>query len=197
MTAKQRDFLTTLAVEHAQLRADAILAAPLPKGITEAQRAVIAAEITAPATVIGEVQRELNRTDITAQTLFENAKGNRDNARRALRALTARNAPAATADALVIPDGRYAVEYQGTLRFYRLNTGTGRWADTQFVTRMSSDDELRISRTEQAAARETIAADTDAARARYGREIGRCGRCNRTLTSEYRELGIGPECIKK
>lgn len=37
----------------------------------------------------------------------------------------------------------------------------------------------------------------DAARERYGREIGRCGICNRTLTDEEsRRIGIGPVCRK-
>lgn len=37
----------------------------------------------------------------------------------------------------------------------------------------------------------------EAAERCYGNEIGQCGRCGKTLTSEYRKLGIGPECIKK
>jgi len=33
--------------------------------------------------------------------------------------------------------------------------------------------------------------------ARYGQEIGSCGRCNRRLTDDLsRERGIGPECWK-
>ena len=31
----------------------------------------------------------------------------------------------------------------------------------------------------------------------YGREIGECGICGKTLTSEWREVGIGPVCAEK
>lgn len=31
---------------------------------------------------------------------------------------------------------------------------------------------------------------------RYAKEIGKCGRCNTRLTSEWRKVGIGPECVK-
>jgi Family of unknown function (DUF6011) len=43
-----------------------------------------------------------------------------------------------------------------------------------------------------------VMADPEAAMLRYGREIGRCGHCNRTLTDESsRQAGIGPVCAAK
>lgn len=40
--------------------------------------------------------------------------------------------------------------------------------------------------------------DPRAAMARYGQELGSCGRCGRVLTNdESRAMGIGPECAKK
>lgn len=41
-----------------------------------------------------------------------------------------------------------------------------------------------------------VVADFKGATLRYAREIGKCGRCNARLTSDYRKLGVGPECIK-
>lgn len=89
------------------------------------------------------------------------------------------------------PFGRYAVEMDGTLKFFV--------ASTDGLFAQASDDLFPVKgkehRDEVIAA---IAADPPAASARFGQEIGRCGRCNRTLTDETsRAMGIGPVCATK
>lgn len=92
---------------------------------------------------------------------------------------------------LGIPTGRYAVEHEGTLKFYNLKR------NGLFV--MASDEEHQIKKNEtiQAIA-DLIKIDPLAAMRRYGHEIGKCGRCGRTLTDEIsRQNGIGPICESK
>jgi hypothetical protein len=92
---------------------------------------------------------------------------------------------------------RYALrEESGIVKFYRVKPG--RKSGFFFVDAQGSDDLYPIKNpTHKADILKRIAADPEAALALYGQEIGACGRCGRTLTSEYRKLGIGPECIKK
>jgi hypothetical protein len=96
-----------------------------------------------------------------------------------------------------VPAGRYAVEIDGTVRFYAVDRPeTGRWAGWTFVERQVSDDFMRISKGEQARALEAIreAGFAEASKL-YGRELGVCGVCGRTLTNEEsRAAGIGPKC---
>lgn len=103
---------------------------------------------------------------------------------------------AAKAEFVAVPEGHFAVEYEGVLRFYRVKKATkGRWAGRTFVNRLSSENYVMISRAESDAARVLIDAAPQAAAERYAREIGRCYACNRQLTdAESRRLGIGPEC---
>lgn len=97
-----------------------------------------------------------------------------------------------------VPAGRYAVEGDdGELRFYRVDRPTeGRWAGYTFVRVQASDDLHRLpSRATEAGVLRKIAEDVRGAAIRYGREIGCCSRCGRTLTNNIsRELGIGPVC---
>jgi hypothetical protein len=109
---------------------------------------------------------------------------------RELKATTPK-APAAE-----VEDGRYAVELAGGLRFFKVKNG--RRAGMVFLDVQASDDWHAIRNLGKI--REVlalIAADPKAAMVRYGVELGECGRCGRTLTSEYRKLGIGPICIDK
>lgn len=109
-----------------------------------------------------------------------------------LRAAARATAPAASS----VADGRYAVEEGGTLRFFRVKNG--RKAGFVFLDIQASDDWHAIrnlTRIREVLA--VIAVDPKAAMVRYGQEIGECGRCGRTLTSEYRKLGLGPVCIDK
>jgi len=92
----------------------------------------------------------------------------------------------------------YAVkdEVEGTVKFYRVKRGykAGFW----FVDVQASDEYFPIRNlAHKEAILKAIAADPKAALALYGQELGSCGRCGRTLTSEYRQLGIGPVCIDK
>lgn len=97
---------------------------------------------------------------------------------------------------VTVADGRYAVEEDGTLKFFKVKNG--RKAGFVFLDIQASDDWHAIRNvTRIHAILALIAADPKAAMARYGQEIGECGRCGRTLTSEYRQLGIGPVCASK
>jgi hypothetical protein len=91
-----------------------------------------------------------------------------------------------------VPDGRYAVpKDDGTLMFYSVKGGRY----TIFVDVWASDTRYPVkNHTERARILKAIKADPDAG-PRFGREIGRCYVCGRTLTDEYsRSLGIGPVC---
>jgi hypothetical protein len=99
-----------------------------------------------------------------------------------------------------VPEGRYAIEHEGTLKFYRVDKPTeGRWAGFTFLSVQASDELYPIKNFD--AKREiltSIAVDPRAASARYGHELGSCGVCGRILTNEEsRELGIGPVCARK
>jgi len=87
-------------------------------------------------------------------------------------------------------------EVDGTVRFYRVKRGRkpGFW----FIDVQASDDYHSVRNPgRKEAILKAIAADPKGALALYGQEVGSCGRCGRTLTSEYRKLGIGPVCIDK
>lgn len=107
-----------------------------------------------------------------------------------LRAAAAKPVP------VEVADGRYAVEENGELKFFKVKNG--RRPGFVFLDIQASNDwfPIRVA-TRRAAILATIAADAHAAMVRYGQELGECGRCGRTLTSEYRKLGIGPVCIDK
>lgn len=93
-----------------------------------------------------------------------------------------------------IPNGRYAIENaDGELRFYHIRTSK---AGRQYVCVMASDNEIYLKNGRSIIAE--IAKDAESAMLRYGREIGACGHCGRTLTDESsREAGIGPICASK
>lgn len=98
----------------------------------------------------------------------------------------------------VVEAGRYAiVGADGVVKFYSVDCPTeGRWAGRTFVSVWASDEKHPIR---NAAVRTQIladiASDPKEALLRFGREIGKCGRCGRTLTDEQsRADGIGPVC---
>jgi hypothetical protein len=109
-------------------------------------------------------------------------------------------APAVSAPAPSVPAGRYALEVDGGVKFYLVDRPTeGRWAGRTFVSVQASDDKYPVrnpeSRNDILAA---IAVNPKEAMLRYGRELGHCGHCGRTLTNdESRERGIGPVCAAK
>lgn len=100
-----------------------------------------------------------------------------------------------------VPEGRYAVDGdEGHTVFVKVDRPTeGRWAGKIFVKIQAGDDLHRTSRTTADALLGKIAAaGTQEAMLRYGREIGSCGHCGRTLTNEEsRAEGIGPICRGK
>lgn len=97
-----------------------------------------------------------------------------------------------------VDDGRYAIEEDGELHFFKVKNGSGKWAGWIFIDIQASDDlhAIRDINRKRAILTE-IAKDQEGALRRYGREIGECGRCGRTLTSEWRLEGIGPVCVTK
>lgn len=98
-----------------------------------------------------------------------------------------------------VPAGRYAVEVDGVLKFYRVDRPTeGRWAGYTFVKVQASDDLHPVRGNAAKGILDRIAKDPREASLRYGREIGSCGVCGRTLTDEdSRAAGIGPICASK
>lgn len=102
-----------------------------------------------------------------------------------------------------VPAGSYAVETDdgaiNTLAFYRVDRPEeGKWAGWTFVKHVVGDTEQRLSHAASRAVLAKIAADPAAASMAYGKEIGCCGACGRTLTNDdSREAGIGPVCRAK
>lgn len=94
----------------------------------------------------------------------------------------------------VVPNGRYAIEdaTDGALKFYSIKKGT----HTTFVDVWASDARYPIKAfPTRLAILNAIAVDPVAAMKRFGAEIGKCGRCGRTLTdATSRAFGIGPDC---
>lgn len=107
---------------------------------------------------------------------------------------------ATTQTAPPVESGRYAIYVDNTLKFFKVDRVTeGKWKGYTFVS-VQASDELYPIRNRQVRERvlRIISADMRRAAQRYGQEIGRCGRCNRTLTDEVsRERGIGPDCWDK
>ena len=110
-----------------------------------------------------------------------------------------------------LPKGttRYAVRNsEGKLSFLRIdrpNKPTSSWVGFSFVKVISGPSEERIGIQRPGRMYEgkmvgllgKVLHNPNAAMARYGQEIGECGKCGRRLTDDTsRSLGIGPECRK-
>lgn len=99
-----------------------------------------------------------------------------------------------------IPAGHYAVEQDGGVVFVRVDRPIeGKWAGKVFVSLQHGDDYTNMGRQ---AGFTMLGRIMDQGvmhcSTRYGREIGKCGVCHRTLTNaESREAGIGPVCRDK
>lgn len=106
-------------------------------------------------------------------------------------------APQAPAAPVQVEDGRYAVEENGALRFFKVKNG--RRPGFVFLDIQASDEWHSIRNLGRIqAVLALIAQDPHAAMVRYGHELGVCGRCGRTLTDEAsRAAGIGPICADK
>jgi hypothetical protein len=157
----------------------------------------------------------MSERDITPQMLvkvFPNRPQTQDDARKVIEWLKGQtktvNSPAPTTPQYdgIAPKpepGKRAQAFHyalrdedGVVKFYRVKAG--RKEGFYFVDAQASDEYYPIrNAAHRAAILDAINADRKAALALYGQELGRCGRCGRTLTSEYRQLGIGPVCIDK
>jgi len=104
----------------------------------------------------------------------------------------------ATQPATTLVAGRYAVEIDGVLGFFKIDVPeSGKWVGYTFVKQMASDDEYPVKGARKGAVLAAVEEDPKAASIRYGAELGRCGVCNRTLTdAASREAGIGPVCAQ-
>src|SRR5262245_31189413 len=100
-----------------------------------------------------------------------------------------------------VADGRYAVQFElGPVLFFKVNTPEkGNWAGFTFVEIQASDEFFPVrDRTRRFQILEAIAENPQAAAELYGKELGVCGICGRTLTNEVsRARGIGPICAEE
>src|SRR5688572_7721485 len=82
---------------------------------------------------------------------------------------------------LEVVAGRYAVEHDGVLKFYKVDKPTeGRWAGYTFVEVQASDETYPVrNRNAREEILALIAVDPQAAMVRYGMELGHCGHCGR------------------
>ncbi len=102
-----------------------------------------------------------------------------------------------------VPAGHYSLDSTGhnDLVFYRVDRPTtGTYAGRVFVKLVvGGKPDSNVPYRNIAGVLARIAeVGIDVAGATYGRELGQCRRCNRTLTDETsRAAGIGPECATK
>lgn len=100
----------------------------------------------------------------------------------------------------MIPAGRYGVIVNGEMMFVHVDKPeTGKWAGHTFVKRQNGDETVRLYKSVQRRVLNAIATqDPRICSETYGRELGHCGVCGRTLTNaESRAEGIGPICRSK
>lgn len=103
-----------------------------------------------------------------------------------------------------VPEGYFAVPSRtgnNDLDFFSVDRPSeGRWAGYVFVKRVIGGHvDTPVRGSEARLALEAIVEyGIEEAGVLYGREIGRCYVCNRTLTDEVsREMGIGPTCRER
>jgi hypothetical protein len=99
-----------------------------------------------------------------------------------------------------VPAGRYAIEQDGTTKFFQVDKPTkGKWAGRTFLSALASEQRYPIKNPAQRSAIfAAIGQDPKAASFLYGQKIGHCGVCGLTLTDESsRAAGIGPVCAQK
>jgi len=113
-------------------------------------------------------------------------------------------------DLRTVPSGRYAVmTADDHATFYVIDNivdARSKWKDWVFVSLMSSDNKIKVGsqrpgQTYQGQHQkylQTIKDDPYSASTLFGRMVGSCGICGRTLTDpESIENGIGPICAQK
>jgi hypothetical protein len=98
-----------------------------------------------------------------------------------------------------LPHARYAVQHQGTLKFYQVDKPGGRWKGYTFLRVWASDEKHPVkSYDTMAEVFALIAVDPQAAMRAFTDKIGQCAICGRTLTHETsRANGVGPVCGAK
>ncbi len=100
-----------------------------------------------------------------------------------------------------VPAGRYALKgIDGDWKFYKVDKpDEGRWKGYTFLKVLASEEEHRVKGIEaELTILLKIGADAAEASRAYGREIGACGICGRTLTNpDSIADGIGPICSSK
>lgn len=112
-------------------------------------------------------------------------------------------APAAAVSvaAATVPEGYYAIDFDDTVRFMRVDVPTkGKWTGRTFVSVQASDEfhPIRNADKRNAILKAIEDQGIKESMVRYGHLIGRCGVCNRTLTDEVsRAMGIGPVCRER
>ena len=124
-------------------------------------------------------------------------KRRKDDAVAARAAAPAReDRPAPMAD---VPAGRYALEVDGELKFYRVKEAkNGRKYVSAVAGGPGAFRYFNVSVDTARRVRELIAEDPEAALVRFGHEVGACGVCASPLTDpESRARGIGPVCAGK
>lgn len=97
-----------------------------------------------------------------------------------------------------VPAGRYAVEVNGKLKFYRVDCPIkGKWDGYTFVKMFSSDETYPVRGEAKGNVLKMIAENPAEASLNYGKHIGHCGVCGKQLTDEdSRAKGIGPVCAE-
>lgn len=97
-----------------------------------------------------------------------------------------------------VPQGRYAVEEEGVLKFFHVDKpNEGRWSGYTFIKIRASDELYRVKDTARCQNILKLIEEKgiQLCMEDYGKMLGSCGNCGRTLTDPVsRELGIGPVC---
>ena len=96
-----------------------------------------------------------------------------------------------------VHEGRYALERDGTVKFYIVDRPTeGKWAGRTFLSIQAGPEKFPVRNPiERISVLAQIDAAPQTAMLRYGQELGHCGHCGRELTdAESIMKGIGPVC---
>lgn len=155
------------------------------------------AEAQAQAAAEARATYEAERAERQARLEAERAEA-RDLVAFALDTLTR-----AGVDGDKIPEVRLAVPSLGhnDLEFLRLRWDRRRHAVPTLFRVIGGRDDQRLSVDQARSILERIVLvvdDVPAAVARFGRELGHCGRCGRHLTDEVsRSVGLGPDCAAR
>lgn len=100
-----------------------------------------------------------------------------------------------------VPAGRYALRTSEGIKFYIVDRPTdGPWKGRIFVSALASDTKypLRNNAHRAEILRNIFDAGVKESMILFGKELGKCGHCGRTLTDENsRAAGIGPICAEK